>query len=403
MAPERSTVSRTISLYPWYKFVQSLLFWQATWFLYFQGTLSVADAILLYAVYDVSTTILEVPSGWMSDRLGRRLTLIISCVCGVLFGLFTALGDSFVLFAIGQVFLGASMALTSGTDSSLLFEALDAENRADEVRRHEMRAFQMSFAGLALSAIVGGALALVSPAGVFLLTSLSFVVALIICAAMVDPSAQRPKTSRRQTLVSLRSALTDPPLIWLFVFGVLTYGFGHVPFVFGQPYIEMSLAAFGSSSEAALVSGIVTAVMMALSVAVSWISPTFFNRLGLGGLLLFAFALQVAIILVLAVSNSAFAIAVLLLRKVPDSLFKPFVTAYMQPRLCNESRATYLSIRNLCAQLVFAATLWAASHNVSDTQALPFEELSTILGWYAGSGLFCLAVLALTVRVLSRD
>ena len=67
-------MTRNIRLYRWFQFFQGLLFWQAVWFLYFQGTLSAAEAVLLYAIFNVATTALEVPSGWMSDRLGRALS-----------------------------------------------------------------------------------------------------------------------------------------------------------------------------------------------------------------------------------------------------------------------------------------------------------------------------------------
>ena len=56
-----SALTRNITLYRWSRFLRSLTFWQATWFLYFQNVLSGAEAILLYAVYDVATTVLEVP------------------------------------------------------------------------------------------------------------------------------------------------------------------------------------------------------------------------------------------------------------------------------------------------------------------------------------------------------
>jgi hypothetical protein len=65
------SVARNITLYPWIKFCQNLIFWQAVWFLFFQTELSAADAIVLYAIYDIGTTVLEVPSGYLSDRLGR--------------------------------------------------------------------------------------------------------------------------------------------------------------------------------------------------------------------------------------------------------------------------------------------------------------------------------------------
>ena len=50
--------AQNIALYPWFKFLQNLLFWQAVWFLFFQSELSAAEAILLYVIFDISTTIL---------------------------------------------------------------------------------------------------------------------------------------------------------------------------------------------------------------------------------------------------------------------------------------------------------------------------------------------------------
>ena len=89
-------MSRNVALYPWFKFFQNLIFWQAVWFLYFQNTLSAAEAIALYAVYDIATTCLEVPSGYMSDRLGRRRTLIMASLAAILGSALLAIGGAFL-------------------------------------------------------------------------------------------------------------------------------------------------------------------------------------------------------------------------------------------------------------------------------------------------------------------
>ena len=92
-------MSANIRLYPWFQFFRNLLFWQAIWFLYFQKELSAAEAILLAAIYDIATTALEVPSGYMSDRLGRRVTLIIAIAVKIAGALLLAFGDTFAVFA----------------------------------------------------------------------------------------------------------------------------------------------------------------------------------------------------------------------------------------------------------------------------------------------------------------
>ena len=154
------SAEQNIALYPWFRFFQSLLFWQAIWFLYFQQTLSAAEAILLYAVYDLATTILEVPSGWLSDRFGRRVTLISSAVAAIAGALALAFGDTFAMFAFGQICLGASAAFSSGADTAFLYESLEDVGQTDRVEAEELRAWRYGFTGFALSALIGGAMSL---------------------------------------------------------------------------------------------------------------------------------------------------------------------------------------------------------------------------------------------------
>ena len=155
IAQHGSETARNVALYPWFKFFKSLIFWQAIWFLFFQNRLSAGEAILLYAIYDIGTTVLEVPSGYMSDRMGRRFTLIASMVAGIAATVLLAVGDGFLVFALAQVFLGASAAFASGTDSALLYESLAATGRQSDIERQEIRAWRFSFTALAVSRSFG--------------------------------------------------------------------------------------------------------------------------------------------------------------------------------------------------------------------------------------------------------
>ena len=72
----------------------------------------------------------------------------------------------------------------------------------------------------------------------------------------------------------LRTALRQPVLLWLFVLSVVMYGFSHVPFVFGQPFIAQAMQAGGWQGDAPIVSGAVSAAMMVVSVLASMASKT---------------------------------------------------------------------------------------------------------------------------------
>ena len=187
-------------------------------------------------------------------------------------------------------------------------------------------------------------------------------------------------------LTVLRQALTHPTLIWLFALWVLMMGFGHIPFVFGQPYIFASLETFGFSANAPVISGAVTAAMMLLSILTSWIAPGLRQRIGLGGILLLAFGLQVSLVAGLAVTGSAFAIALLLLRMVPESFSRPFILARIQPLLSDDVRATFISLRSLAGRLLFALSLYIASVNANQVGEMQLSEIQSVLAVYAAIG-----------------
>ena len=368
------------------------------WFLYFQDVLSASDAVMMYVIFDVSATALEVPLGVLSDRIGRRITLILSALSGALAALLFALGSSFEVFALGNLLLGAWTALASGTDSAFLYESLEADGRKDEIERHELIAWRFNFAALAISAAAGGLMAYQFNA----LPYWGVVVALLACALVAfqfrEVGSQWSGSDRVPALEALREAFQKPVLIWLFVLSLLMYAFSHVPFVFGQPFILEALSDVELDGEAPIISGLVTAIMMILSVLVSLVAPRVRHAIGLPVMLLLAFSIQIALIVVLALTNSALAIAFLFLRMVPDSLSRPFIVARIQPELRDETRATYLSLQSFCGRLLFAATLYAASVSTNDVGAMPYSEIRVVLGWYAGLGLVCFGALAFGAR-----
>ena len=393
---------RNIALYPWFKFFQNLPFWQAIWFLYFQAELSAADAILLYAVYDISTTVLEVPSGYLSDRLGRRFTLLASAFIGLLACVLFVMGGNFWVFALGQAALGAHIAFASGTDTSFLYESLAEEGRAGDVEAEELRAWRFNFAALAISAVTGGAMALLDIRLPFVVTALAYLALVAITLRLTEPTHAKPLAAalagRKEVL---RAALVKPELVWLFGISVLMYGFSHLPFIFGQPFILEALKGVGFNSEAPLVSGAVTSAMMLLSIATSWIAPGLRRRIGLRGILFLAFGIQIALVAGLALTGSALAIGLLLFRMVPDSFSRPFIIARIQPELSDEVRATYLSLKSLVGRVLFAVSLYLASVTASEVGEMPYSDIQTILAAYAFVGVACLIGLFLYGRRLS--
>ena len=401
--PLSGGMQRNLAVYPWFKFTQSLLFWQAIWFLYFQDTLTPAAAIALYAVYDISVTVLEVPLGVLSDRMGRRRTLIASALTAALGSLLLAVGDSFVAFALGQALIGAGAAFASGTDSATLYESLAALGRAEEVEEQETRALRFSLWGFSLSAVAGGVIALWSFEATFWGAAVALMIGFVLALRLSEPPRAVGHVATASQLNALRAAMGLPVLRWIFVLSVAMYGFSHLPFVFGQPFIAASLDEVGLGEETPLVSGGVTAVMMSLSAVASLYALRLKGRLGLTGILLLAFGMQIGLIAVLALTQSWLAIAVLFLRIVPDALSHPFKMGRIQPLLRDEARATYVSVQSLAGKLVFSISLLIAAGSASNVSALPYADIRFILGWYVTGGVALWLALRLKARRAGVD
>lgn len=392
------SASNNIALYPWFKFFQNLLFWQATWFLFFQAELSAAEAVLIYVFYDVATTVFEVPSGYLSDRFGRRITLVLSAFAGLVAAVLQAFGSGFWVFALAQMALGIHMAFASGTDSSLLFESLSEEGREDEIEQQELRAWRFTFVGLAISALSGGALALLDLRVPYIATAAAFAALFLVALRFREPQQRRAMSREWARVGSLWAALRQPVLLWLFAVSAVMYIFSHLPFIFGQPFILQALEGLNLAANAPLVSGAVTAAMMIISVLTSWLAPPLRRWLGLSGILLLAFGMQIGLVAGLALTSSVLAIALLFMRMVPDSFSRPFILARIQPELPDEVRATYLSIQSLAARLLFAGSLYLASGAASDVGAMTHAQISAILAGYAAAGVLAFAVLAVSAR-----
>lgn len=390
--------ARNVALYPWFKFFQNLVFWQAIWFLFFQSQLSAAEAVLLYAIYDVATTAFEVPSGYMSDRLGRRVTLIAASVAGLLGAGLIAVGASFAVFALAQILLGVSAAFASGTDSALLYESLAQDGNQDQIEAAETRAWQFTLGGLAFSALTGGLIAQVSYPAAFAAGAVAMAASLIIALRFVEPAhgtAGTPRTGLFGQWGLFRAAMGNSVLVWLFSLSVLMYGFSHLPFVFGQPFISEALGAAGWQAGAPMVSGTVSAIMMVISAVASLFAIRLRKRIGLPAILMLAFGIQIALIATLALTSSLLAIAVLFLRMVPNSLARPFIVARMQPLLSDAGRATFLSVQSFAGRLLFAGSLLVVSVNVPDGSVMAHEDIAGALTWYVAAGVVFFVLLLL--------
>ena len=125
--------------------------------------MSIADVMALQAVFGVAVVLCEFPSGYLADRVGYRMSLLVGAVLWCAGWLAYAWAASFGAVVVAEVILGAGAAFISGADRALLWTSLAAAGRGGEYTRWEGRVRAAAQTSEAMSAAAGGWLYAINP------------------------------------------------------------------------------------------------------------------------------------------------------------------------------------------------------------------------------------------------
>ncbi|MFI8893002.1 MFS transporter [Streptomyces paradoxus] len=121
--------------------------------------MSLAAVAGLFAVHSLTVAALELPTGGLSDVLGRRPVLAAAGGLGVVAFVLLGLGTSAWLLTAGMVLMGVARALASGTAEAWYVDTVQACSGPDaELRTGLARGGSATSAALAAGILLGGAL-----------------------------------------------------------------------------------------------------------------------------------------------------------------------------------------------------------------------------------------------------
>ncbi len=376
-----------VRLYPWFRAASDGHAWITVFFLYMSQTLPLEQVIELSAVYYLSVFVLEVPSGYFSDRIGRRSTLLIAA--GALIGSYSCfiIGAGFWWFAAGQFLLAAGIAMQSGTDTAFHYDSLKALGREHEYARREASAEQWGLIMLALATLSGGLLGLIDLRLAYLFSLVSASVMALLVWRFTEPKHADETVAMPQSfgtvVLSCISRLRDPLLGWIFLVVIMLYAMAHIVYEFYQPYITLlQLPLLEASTYAPLISGLVISISMFGGALGARASISWQSKLGLVGVLAAASFIQLGLVAAMAIALSPAVLALVSLRNFPMALVHAPVRAAIAPRIRRQQRATYLSLQGLAERLFFALLLLGLAADLEP--GAPIDE-PTLLGILAST------------------
>jgi predicted MFS family arabinose efflux permease len=155
---------------------------------YKSNGMTAAQILTVQAAFSLSQLIFEMPSGYLSDVIGRKKTLILAAVFMLLGLCIYVLSSSFWFFIIAEVVLGLAGALRSGTDSAILYDHLKSINDEHLYMKCEGNAEFWSRTGTAVSSVAGGVLGAYSTLKLpFYVNLLSALLMIIVGISLKEP------------------------------------------------------------------------------------------------------------------------------------------------------------------------------------------------------------------------
>lgn len=239
MTEQQEKLAANIRLYPWYQAASAFLPWLPLFFLYFYQYVSLPEALKIAAAYYLAVFLLEVPSGYLSDRFGRRKVMLLASGSAVIAYCVFLLARDFSTLVIAQFLLAGFFAFKSGSDNSLLYDSLSLLGRESEYAEREAHADKWALLSMAVAGLIGGVSGMYSLHIPYVFSAIAALLSLCLCWQFVEPAMDAKAST---FLVQLRHCLRylkQPQLLWLFGFFVLGYSLEHVPAEFNQPFVKL--------------------------------------------------------------------------------------------------------------------------------------------------------------------
>ncbi|MEF8786812.1 MAG: MFS transporter [Haloarculaceae archaeon] len=351
--------------------------------------LNFTQIAILEAIYNLTTLVGEIPTGYIGDRVGRRNSLLTGTALISLTLLGIGLSSSFWALAVLYVCWSMGYNFRSGSEDAWLYDTLTDDLSEDQFAHVRGRGESVALAFGAGAAIIGGYLGSIDLSYPWYVAAAVTAVGVVVLLTVDEPEtyeqADTTELSFRRTLSIIQQTISQRNIrSFVLYYYVLYAAVTYLVFVFLQPIFETVVLDFGvSQSQVRALLGWFYAAYSLFGAGLSYYTGAIRDRLGLRTWFLWLpFVVGGALVGMYFVPVLALP-TFLLIRGLSD-VTRSFAGQYINDRIETMGRATVLS----------------AMAMVSGLAVVPFQLGSGIISDIA-SPLFALAVAGVILVVSS--
>ncbi len=381
-----------------FRWLVNFQLWLPIWVVYLTDyrDLSLTEITVLDTVFWGFLVLMEVPTGIIADRFGRKLSLALGAAANaVAIGVF-AVGDSYAVLLASYVAWGTAWTLFSGADAAFFYDSLKAIGREGQYQKLYGRCFAIQSTGALAGLLLGAPIAAWTSLPIPILLSAGLMVgAFVIALSFREPPRQAVAGAQpgyaESTKTAARIVWHTPQIRYFMLLAATVMSFSMCLSILTQPFLSSHNVAVGNF-------GWMLAPGSILGIGASLVAYRVSARLGVNRIV----ALLPVAVMTMAVGlgawDSVYAFVLLPINSMVSAFAFPLVSDYLNQRIPSAQRATILSFYQLLFSLMLAPLEPLLGIIADDAGLQSAYRLAGIL-----TAITCAPLLALWLRSVRHD
>lgn len=343
----RNKLASNMPLFYVYKFLSSFILDRAIWMLFLLAKgFSLSEIALIESAYHLTIFLFEVPTGYVADRYGKRVSLLCAELLGIVSSCMLLWGEHSAIIIAGFMLGGLVGTFQSGAGSAMIYETLKQLGRESEYKRYNSHLSAVMLVTLGVSGIVGGTLSDIDWALVYfgkaVLSLLTFGILLLLTEPSVSEHSEGKVETRYSFFKQLRHGYefgkTNTAFLALCIYGAILYSMSwSIAF-----YSQVVFRNTGLNNKTiGLLNGFETWISAGIA-AVAFIGERWLGKRG--SIWVAGVGFIVFLILFSGSTDAGSVIVSFFMMAIVISYLEPLLEAYMHELLPSSIRATMLSV-----------------------------------------------------------
>ncbi len=292
-------------------------------------------------VFNISSILFEVPTGFFADKFGRRNSIIAGLMIFTIFSPLWTVGYELFHFLIIAVFWSAAFAFISGSFEAYLYDYLQEKKWTEHYDAVRSTGTMLVYIATAVGILVGVPAFMLNPNLPYYLVTLTNFAGLIIVLFMqhdTPPAKKANLESEVKVFSGISLILKSPVLLWISAFSIAYFSYYHF-FIQGTniPYlVELDLLPLSGI-------GVFLAGMSLFQAAIASRFNYFRRRLSVNQLIFALMVLQVGSLFILSAVFGVLGFVFFGIFCIIEPLEQLIVNSLSQKHIKSEIRATTLS------------------------------------------------------------